>query len=653
MKLSLSIFACLSTLLLSACDPRFETTTEICSSNLNEQVSVARLNHGVKSSDDEYQPYLHDILNAFQVTEPITTEEQAALDKLDIIIKQYMPYEMAGEEIQATNALDILESIIATTDPGTKLVTDEGNGGNERNDSKLVEAFKLAKRQVASGISANDGFCIYKTNNITIENYVTQASIDEDTGEEIIDEDTGETIKTDVLVNIIRAALTMTFDPFNGTFAQNIIMTQTNTDPNDADNGVVTNFVGFYDAPPNDFKAVGHTPPTVRFGSVNNTEQTEKLTTDDDFNDKLGQIEYELFDDYCTLKDSEGEDFLFTGDTVLIVENSGSNANTLAFTGKILNIQRNNTNDHTLSIDDSLISVSIEGEEEVNEVTLDTIIVNSHEPIATPTTPADPNNPVVIDNNILTIDLSKTSGLVTFQDNALYIDGDIQLDDDGGALLIQADTAVIKDNTLIIDDAFAFGSINQERIAVNCKTSVETEISSIKTDIRLIQKDACKGGGFDSDPQPNKLPNEVGKRQTRSFDLNSDLSPGLNSDLSTLKRFRIETDFPNNTAQVYVSNYREAIYDSDGETLIKDPTPCEGQAVLDELFNQFSEEEREADDFEGVRLTAVPDTGYDFIFELNDDGSIKQDENDAGIIDQTQLPTPIYNFTGTAIPARQ
>ena len=631
MKLNLSIFVCLSTLMLSACDPRFESTTEICSTNQNEKVFVSRLNHSVKASDDEYQPYLQDILNALQITSTTTTQEQAALNQIDIIIKQYMPYEMADGEIQATNALDIIESIVATTDPATKLVTDEGNGGIERNDSKLIEAFKLAKRQVAAGINADDGFCIYKNNNITIENYVTQTSIDEDTGEEKIDENTGKIIKEDVLVNILKADFTLTYDPFNGTFGQNIFMTQTNTDPNDTDNGVVTNFVGFYDAPPNDFEAVGYTPPSVRFGSVNNTEQTKKLTIDDDFNDKLGQIEYEIFDNYCTLKDNDDEDYSFTGDTVLMV--GGSNA--LVFTGKILNIKRNNDNEHTLSIDDHNISIQIEGENEATAVTLDTLIVNSHEPINE--VPADPNNPVSIDDkSILTIDLSKTNGSVTFQDNALYIDGNKQLDNDGGTLLIQADTAVIEGNTLIIDDAFAYGLSFQQKIAVNCETGIET---------RPISKTACQGGGFDSSPEQNKLPNEVGKRQTRSFD--------LNSELSNLKRFRIETDYPNNTVEVYVSSYQEAIYEADGETLILDPTPCEEQAVLDDLFNEFPVEEREADDFEGVRLTLVPDAGYDFVFELNDDGSLKLDENGAGIIDQSQLPTPKYTFTGTEIPARQ
>jgi hypothetical protein len=406
-------------------------------------------------------------------------------------------------------------------------------------------------------------------------------------------------------------------------------MTQTNTDSNDPNKGVVTNLFGFYDASPNDFEAFGYTDPTVRFGSVNNTEKTKKFTTDDDFDDQLGQIEYEVSDEYCTLKDSEGEDYLFTGNTVLIVEGS----NELVFAGDILDIQRNETNEHTLSIDDHNILA------DEKAIIFDTLIVNSSEYIATPTTPADPNNPVAIDNNILTIDLSKTNGLVKFQDNALYIDGEKQLDDEGGTLFIRANTAVINESTLIIDDAFSYG-LSQQKIAINCITETDTE-----TEIRPTQKIACEGGSFDSSPQKNKLPNEVGKRKTRTF--------GLNSDLSMLKRFRIETDYPNNTVEVYISQYNEAIFDTKENKLILDPTPCEQQAVLDDLFNAFPVEEREADDFEGVRLTLIPDSGYDFVFKLNTDGSVQTDENGAGIIDPDLLPTPIFTFTGTPVPTRQ
>jgi len=620
MKLSPSILLCLSTLFISACDPRFKTTTEICSTNQNEVVFVSRLNHTIKASDDEYQPYLQDILTALQITGSIEVNEQEALDGIDTIIKKYMPYEIADGEIQTKNALDILESIIATTDPATVIVVDED--GNERNDSKLIEAFSSAKSQVASGISADDGFCIYTNNNITIENYVTKTTVNESTGEDQ---------KEDILTNILKAELTLTYDPFNGTFSQNIIMAQTNTDPSDAENGTVTNFVGFYDTPPNSFEAVGVSPPTVRFGSVNNTEQTKKFTIDDDFNDKLGQIEYEVFDNYCTLKNAEGEDYNFVGNTVLIVGGS----NTFATTGEVVSLKANQTNDYILSVDDHEISIN----DDSNKVIIDTLIVNSSEPIsdkpAINETP-DPDSPIVITNNILTIDLTKTNSSVELKNDALYIDGVVQLDDGGGTLSVIADTAVIENNTLVINDAFVFGLANQFKIAVNCETGTST---------RAVQREECEGGHFDSSQQKNRLPIDTGKRQTRLFD--------LSTDLTNLKRFRLETDYPNNTTKVYISEYREAIFEADGVTVIKDPTDCEGQAVLDDLYNAIPEEERESEDFEGVRLTTVPDSGYDFVYELNTDGSVRQDENGESIIDETQLPTPIFTFTGTSIPSRQ
>jgi hypothetical protein len=634
MKLNLSILTCFSTLLLSACDPSFETTSELCSNGESDSVDVAFSDLNIKGSDDEYQPYLQDILNALQITETLEdADEQTALDEaltnIYSLINKFMPYEVitnvSGDfEIQTTSALDIMEAVIATTNSDTVYKVDEDgvivlDENNEpRNLSLLVEAFKLAKKQLAAGIKADDGFCIYKSNSIKIRNFATQTNTN-----------------TETEINTLQANLTLTYDPFNGTFSQNIFMTETNTDSNDTDNGLVTNYVGFYDAPPNDFEAVGYTPPTVRFGSANNTEQTETLTIDDDFIEKLGQIEYAAIDNYCTLKDSEGEDYIFTGDTALIVESKNTLTNTFVFTGKILNIQRNTNNEHTLAIDDNFISVKFEGDDEKSSVILDTIVVNSSEPIATPAD-TDESNPVTIQNNILTIDLSKTNGLVTLQGDALYIDGEKQLDDEGGTLFIRANTAVIKERTLIIDDAFAYGTTNQQKIAINCKTDVVT---------RSVQKAACEGGSFDSSSSENKLPNEVGKRKAQKFD--------LNTNLTSLKRFRIETDYAFNTSKIYVSEYNEALFDIEGDKLILDPTPCEEQALLDDLFNALSEEEREADDFEGVRLTLIPDSGYDFVFELNADGSVKQDDSGAGVINQDLLPEPIFTFTGTAIPARQ
>ena len=144
MKLNLPIVISLSTLLLSACDPRFESTAEICSSNLNQKVFASRLNHTVKASDDEYQPYLQDILSALQITDDTSEQDQAALTSIENIIKKYMPYEVTDGEIETTSALDIIESIIAAADSPTERVSGGGNGGVERNDSILFGAFNTA-----------------------------------------------------------------------------------------------------------------------------------------------------------------------------------------------------------------------------------------------------------------------------------------------------------------------------------------------------------------------------------------------------------------------------------------------------------------------------------------------------------------------------
>ena len=111
MKLNLSILVCFSTLLLSACDPNFETTAEICSTSQNEAVRVSFLDLNIKASDDEYQPYLQDMLTALQIDETIDAQEQEALANIDSLIKKFMPYETitnddGAEEIQTTNATE-------------------------------------------------------------------------------------------------------------------------------------------------------------------------------------------------------------------------------------------------------------------------------------------------------------------------------------------------------------------------------------------------------------------------------------------------------------------------------------------------------------------------------------------------------------------
>lgn len=135
------------------------------------------------------------------------------------------------------------------------------------------------------------------------------------------------------------------------------------------------------------------------------------------------------------------------------------------------------------------------------------------------------------------------------------------------------------------------------------------------TATRLPAKDQCNGVADGST-------NETGTNQLRTID--------LDATRTGLKRIRLETDYATSEVRVYVSDYVEAIRDSDGTTIIKDPTRCEQQAVLDELAA--------ANQGQGVRLTAVPDTGFDI---TTVDGG-----------DDIQ-PIPAFTFTGRTISSRR
>lgn len=129
-------------------------------------------------------------------------------------------------------------------------------------------------------------------------------------------------------------------------------------------------------------------------------------------------------------------------------------------------------------------------------------------------------------------------------------------------------------------------------------------------DTRVPAKTQCTEGDDD----------ETGQNQIRVLDINDDYPEA--------KRLRVETDYENQEVRIYISNYVEAIYDSDGTTPIYDPTNCEKQAVLDELADM--------DPGNGVRLTVIEDPFFDITYD--DDGNLET--------------TPVYTFTGTTLPSR-
>jgi len=479
-----------------------------------------------------------------------SSSQQTALDEVHSITKQFMPYEVVDDEIQTTSPIDIIEAIIATTNPATVIETDLG--GNERNISKLVEAFKDAKQQLSAGINADDGFCIYDNKNISIENYNTQTN-----------PDTG--LEEDVLANTLKAQVTMTYDPFNGTFAQNILLTEFEQNPDDENKTQLTSFVGFYDTPPTDFKPVGYSPPTVRYASVTNSEETRSFIIDDDFLEtkKLGSIELQTFDSFCTLKDKNSETVALDSDTLYITADE-------------------------LIIDEN------------NQLIADEVVI-------------EPNNAaVVIDTFIL--------------------NGEIQT--------ISSKTLSITGKTVIIDGKSLL--INNSSPLTATQNGINVAVIQCADNTQTIEpvKDQCNGG---NDTDGNAQTDLRNRLEERLFD--------LNTSITGLKRLRVETDYANNEVRVYISKYKERVLDADENqdlatsSFIDDPGTCEKQAILDELAVLTPGI--------GVSLKLVPDSGYDFIFKEDSDGNPLQDENGSGIIDETQLPTPIFTFTGTAIPSRQ
>mgnify|MGYP000751870560 CR=1 FL=1 len=127
--------------------------------------------------------------------------------------------------------------------------------------------------------------------------------------------------------------------------------------------------------------------------------------------------------------------------------------------------------------------------------------------------------------------------------------------------------------------------------------------------------------------------------------------PGLES-LSKVQRLRLEVDYKYNEIRLYASKYAEKI-STEGTGLpeadITNPTNCEKQGILDDLVYA----ERDNEDFDGVRLSALIDTGYDTTYKLDGDGNQEEDADGNLIIEAEPNPIFTFHFQGTAITNRQ
>ena len=200
--------------------------------------------------------------------------------------------------------------------------------------------------------------------------------------------------------------------------------------------------------------------------------------------------------------------------------------------------------------------------------------------------------------------------------------------------------------TFFFDDDFAvlkLGQIVSQRFNTFCRDE-DNEITTCDAGVtpREPAHPACEGG---LDAEGVQGPDQTGQVQINHLEV----VPGLDS-LTEIQRLRLEVDYPANEIRLYASKYAETIlkagftldnYDPQND-VIKNPTDCEKQAVLKDLNALVTDEERNAPDFQGVRLTVVEDPNYDVIETT--------DEND--VVTEIE-PTPIFTFQGTVIPGRQ
>jgi len=172
------------------------------------------------------------------------------------------------------------------------------------------------------------------------------------------------------------------------------------------------------------------------------------------------------------------------------------------------------------------------------------------------------------------------------------------------------------------------------------------------SNVREVQHDSCR-----SDSDEDHKENETDMVQINTFDIIEG-----QSDYSDLHRFKVKVDYETEEVHFYISKYNEVIlragytleevYDGDTinlEKVITNPTDCEKQAVRVDLFDALPEDEKTT--VSGVSFTRVPDRNYDDYFLDAEGNLLDEDSEEAANLDPST--TPIFTFTGTAIPSRQ
>ncbi len=263
------ILLVLASLLISACDPTYESTEEKCANVRDQAVRATVDGFEVLTADNSYKLLLEDILTAFQAAvdaeyldadgTPLAdqAEAQVAIDNLQAKINEFLNYQVVdGEVISANNPIDFLEDLINTTDP-----------------SRVIDFFVSAKQQIDQAINDDDGYCDIQNRNIVID------SVDGN------------------------QELTVTarfyYEPFNRLYTQDENISYSVTDPMTSETEssqytVLTQLEG-----DNFNKNEYSQPPLVRQALIVNADADEQLSVDDGFDIKLGQVEFIAVDTYC------------------------------------------------------------------------------------------------------------------------------------------------------------------------------------------------------------------------------------------------------------------------------------------------------------------------------------------------------------------
>ena len=207
---------------------------------------------------DEYELYLRQTIEVMAPATTLAGEDAVAKTFVDTQIDNFLEYQKSGSIVTgATNPLDFLEAIIDTTDPNQE-----------------VEAFKTAKQQVARGI-ADDDFCAYTNDDIRL----VDTSADANT--------------------LAFAEVSISYNPFSKIVQQSTLITSVRDDLNTSEARANVPYVGFYQALPQNFKAVGYSEPEIRQAIINDTSGFAQLAFDQGADTKLGQILLTYNNEHC------------------------------------------------------------------------------------------------------------------------------------------------------------------------------------------------------------------------------------------------------------------------------------------------------------------------------------------------------------------